>query len=145
MLPGPGVDNAVAAAAENPVVHAKLSGLYPEEDPRQWSAQAIEPFVERALDVFGAPRLMYGGDWPISLAAGGYDDVFTGLMETVAHLDEHEREQILSGTARRCYRLDEQLLAHATAFASRRGSRRRTRVTAAGGLPRGDARRKRAR
>jgi L-fuconolactonase len=110
----------IAAAADNPLVHAKLSGLYPGEDPRQWSPEAILPFVERALDVFGASRLMYGGDWPISLAAGGYDDVFTGLMETLAHLDEHQREQILGGTARRCYRLDEQLLANAAAFASRR-------------------------
>lgn len=103
----------IATAAESPLVHAKLSGLYPEADPRQWSPEAITPFVERALEVFGATRLMYGGDWPISLAAGGYDQVFTGLIGTLADLDHTERQQILGDTASRFYRLDAQLLANA--------------------------------
>ena len=105
----------IAAAADNPLVHAKLSGLYPEGDARQWSPEAIRPFVDRALEVFGPARLMYGGDWPISLAAGGYDRVFTGVMETLADLGSSDRDQILCGTASRFYRLDEQLLAALTA------------------------------
>jgi L-fuconolactonase len=108
----------IAVAAENPLVHAKLSGLYPGEDLQQWSPDGIKPFVERALEVFGAARLMYGGDWPISVAAGGYDRVFDGLMEVLADLDASDREEVLSGTARRFYALDEDLLAAAAASAS---------------------------
>lgn len=108
----------IAAAAAGPLVHAKLSGLYPEGDMSRWSPTTIAPFVDRALEVFGPSRLMYGGDWPISLAAGGYDHVFAGLNATLLPLDEHERRQVLGGTARAFYRLDDELLAAAAAAAA---------------------------
>lgn len=91
----------IATAAENPRVYAKLSGLYPET----WTRNALQPFLDRALEVFGPERLMYGGDWPISTAAGGYDRVFTGLSEALAHLSDADREQIYSATARHFYRI----------------------------------------
>ena len=89
----------IETAAENPLVHAKLSGLYP------WDRESIQPFVDRALDVFGPGRLMYGGDWPISTAAGGYDQVFEGLSAALSGLSDDDREQIYSATARRFYRI----------------------------------------
>lgn len=91
----------IAAAAENPLVHAKVSGLYPT------TPSAVRPFVERALDVFGPDRLMYGGDWPISVAHGGYDHVFDGLAEVLSGLSDTDRERVLSGTAREFYRIDQ--------------------------------------
>jgi len=111
----------IAAAAENPLVHGKLSGLYPEGDPARWMPDTIRPFVERALEVFGPDRLMYGGDWPISLAAGGYDRVFVGLMEVLAPLDDPDRDQVLAGTVQRFYRLDERLVAAAVDAEAARG------------------------
>jgi L-fuconolactonase len=89
----------IETAAENPLVHAKLSGLYPGD------RESIQPFVDRALDVFGSGRLMYGGDWPISTAAGGYDQVFEGLTAALSGLSDDDREQIYSATARRFYRI----------------------------------------
>ena len=100
----------IAAAAENPLVHAKLSGLYPGAAPETWTPESIRPFVDQALEVFGPSRLMYGGDWPISTAAGGYDHVFTGLSDVLSGLSDAEREQIYSGTARRFYRIDDHRL-----------------------------------
>jgi L-fuconolactonase len=100
----------IAAAAENPLVHAKLSGLYPGAAPETWTPDSIRPFVDRALEVFGPSRLMYGGDWPISTAAGGYDHVFTGLSDVLTGLSDAEREEIYSGTARRFYRIDDHRL-----------------------------------
>jgi L-fuconolactonase len=88
----------IAAAAASPSVFGKLSGLYGEP-------AALQPFVDRALEVFGPGRLMYGGDWPISVASGGYDVVFEGLMETLSGLTEAERSAVLAGTAQRFYRL----------------------------------------
>jgi len=102
-------------------VHGKLSGLYPEGDPARWMPDTIRPFVERALEVFGPDRLMYGGDWPISLAAGGYDRVFVGLMEVLAPLDDPDRDQVLAGTVQRFYRLDERLVAAAVDAEAARG------------------------
>jgi len=103
----------IAAAAQSPQVHAKVSGLYPGHDPAGWSTEAIRPFVDRAVEVFGPSRLMYGGDWPISVAAGGYDLVFDGLMSALSGLDDAERAEVLAGTAQRFYRLDAGLVSGA--------------------------------
>ena len=104
----------VAVAAEAPLVHAKVSGLYPGAAPDTWTPEAIRPFVDRALEVFGPTRLMYGGDWPISTAAGVYDRVFDGVRSVLSGLSDAEREEIWSGTARRFYRIDESRLAAVT-------------------------------
>ncbi|MHA6615877.1 amidohydrolase family protein [Pseudonocardia sp. DLS-67] len=93
----------IAAAAGNPLVHAKISGLYPGAAPDTWTPDALRPFVDRALDLFGPTRLMYGGDWPISVAAGGYDRVFDGLARVLAGLSEGDRAEVYAGTARRFY------------------------------------------
>lgn len=105
----------IEAAAENPLVHAKISGLYPGAAPEDWTVESIQPFVDRALDVFGPERLMYGGDWPISVASGGYDRVLEGLRAALAGLDEHEAEQVWAGTARRFYRISSDRLDAAVA------------------------------
>jgi len=107
----------IATAAENPLVHAKVSGLYPGAAPDTWTPDAIRPFVDRALEVFGHSRLMYGGDWPISTAAGGYDRVFSGVTEVLAGLSDAERDEVFSGTARRFYAIAESRLEAALAVA----------------------------
>lgn len=48
---------------------------------------------------------MYGGDWPISVAAGGYDRVFAGITEVLSGLSENDRAAVFAGTAQRFYRL----------------------------------------
>lgn len=96
----------IAAAAQAPTVHGKVSGLYPGAEPTAWTADAIRPFVEHAVEVFGPERLMFGGDWPVSVLAGGYARVWAGITEVLADLDAAAREQILAGTARRFYGLD---------------------------------------
>jgi L-fuconolactonase len=93
-------------AAQNPLVHAKISGLYPGADPASWTVDGLRPFVDRALDVFGSSRLMYGGDWPISIPAGGYGPVLDGLRAVLADLSPSEAEDVWSRTARRTYGLD---------------------------------------
>jgi L-fuconolactonase len=97
----------IAAAAENPLVHAKVSGLYPGSAPEGWTPDTVRPFVDRALELFGPSRLMYGGDWPISVAAGGYDRVFEGLAEVLSGLSAADRTKVYSGTAREFYRIDD--------------------------------------
>ncbi|KQM82521.1 amidohydrolase [Agromyces sp. Leaf222] len=96
----------IARVAENPRVHGKVSGLYATTgDPAGWTVDAIRPVFDHALEVFGPDRLMYGGDWPVSLIAGGYTRVWQGLSELLADLTDAERAGILAGTARRFYTL----------------------------------------
>lgn len=96
----------IAQAAAQPNVYAKVSGLYPAVgDPRAFAAADVAPFVNRALEVFGANRLMYGGDWPISILYGGYAAVWECLSTVLAELSDTERAAILAGTATEFYRL----------------------------------------
>lgn len=101
----------LARAAELPNVHAKVSGLYPAADPTAWSTEALRPVVAHAVEVFGPDRLMYGGDWPVSVLAGGYAAVWAGLQPLVAELGPSAAAAVLGGTAARVYRIDPDRLA----------------------------------
>jgi L-fuconolactonase len=92
--------------AANPRVRGKVSGLYAATgDPADWTVDAIRPIFDHALDAFGPDRLMYGGDWPVSLIAGGYARVWAGIDELLGGLDAADRDLILAGTARSFYSL----------------------------------------
>lgn len=96
----------LAEAAANPNVYAKISGLYPVAGPMdRWSVEDLVPYVDRGLELFGADRLMYGGDWPIAELAGGYSRVWGALSALFATLDQSARAQVCAGTAREFYRL----------------------------------------
>jgi L-fuconolactonase len=93
-------------AAANPRVHAKVSGLYPVDGPMdRWAVEDLVPFVDRGLELFGAERLMYGGDWPIARLAGGYGRVWGALATLFSRLDLRSRARMCAGTARDFYRL----------------------------------------
>jgi L-fuconolactonase len=105
-------------AARNPLVHAKVSGLYPTNgEPSAWSVEELRPPFEVALEAFGAQRLMFGGDWPISVLAGGYGRVWAGLSELFAGLSGTERAAILGLTAATFYQIPAQRLSARTAAA----------------------------
>jgi L-fuconolactonase len=102
-------------AARNPLMHAKVSGLYPiHGNPAAWSVDALRPALDVALEAFGAERLMFGGDWPISVLAGGYGQVWAGMGELFATLSSAERAAILGLTAASFYRIPAHRLAVAT-------------------------------
>ncbi len=105
-----------ARAAENPNVYAKVSGLYSAtDDPASWTTEELRPFVDHALDVFGPSRLMYGGDWPVSLLAGGYERIWRAANEIFSEWSPTEREAVLGRTAERFYAIDSRLLERAAA------------------------------
>ncbi len=96
----------IAAAAGSPNVFAKLSGLYPASGDREpWTVDDLRAAFDRALDLFGPDRLMFGSDWPICEVAGGYETVVGALFELISELRPHERDALRGGTATRCYRL----------------------------------------
>lgn len=94
----------IAECAANPLVVAKVSGLYAATGPLDsWTVEGVRPFVEDALELFGPDRLMYGGDWPISELAGGYARTWDALTGILAPLGDEARAAVLAGTARRVY------------------------------------------
>ena len=56
----------LAELARHPNAFCKISGL-PGEAGGEWSPAQLEPFLDVAADAFGAERLMWGSDWPVSV------------------------------------------------------------------------------
>ncbi len=95
----------LAEAARRPNVVAKLSGLETCSNWASWSLADWRPFLDHALEVFGADRLMLGSNWPVSTLAGSYADTWRAHRSWLAGLSEGEQVAIASKTARRVYRL----------------------------------------
>lgn len=84
-------------------VTAKVSGL--RIPGARYERSVLAPAFELALQTFGADRLMYGGDWPMTVPAGGYRPTLSVLHELIGTLSQTEQSDIWAGTARRVYRL----------------------------------------
>lgn len=98
-------DSLLRAAAASPQVAAKLSGLASAVGASDsWTVETLRPVVASAVDAFGAERLMYGGDWPVSILAGGYTRTFEGLHAAL-DVSPSELDRIHRGTATAWYRL----------------------------------------
>ena len=89
------------ALAALPNTVAKLSGLHLPTVP--YTAAALRPLWEEALDAFGPERLMIGGDWPVSTLGAPYAETIGVLLELVSELSDVEQQQILEDTAVRMY------------------------------------------
>jgi L-fuconolactonase len=97
----------LARASEHPGVYCKLSGLITEADHTSWSDADLAPYVQHAVEVFGARRCMFGSDWPVCTLAGSYADVVRALDACLAPLGlaPDDLARIYGGTAREFYRL----------------------------------------
>ncbi len=95
------------AAAKHPNICCKLSGMITEADWQHWKPADLKPYVQIALEAFGAERCMYGSDWPVCELAGSYGQVFHALNEALGPISETERAMIFGGTAARFYGLSD--------------------------------------
>lgn len=93
------------AAASSDQVYAKVSGLNTAADPLTWNGESLRPYVEYAIERFGADRLLFGTDWPVALMAGTYEQVLQETHVALANCTAEERDAILGGTAANCYGL----------------------------------------
>lgn len=91
--------------ALRPNVVCKLSGLPTEAERESWGTADLRPYVEHALDCFGAERLLFGSDWPVVNLAGGLGRWFAAVDELLGQLNQPTRSGILAGNARRIYSL----------------------------------------
>ncbi|GAA1632867.1 amidohydrolase family protein [Catellatospora bangladeshensis] len=84
---------------------AKLSGLLTEAGPG-WTAEAIAPFVETALELFGPDRVMVGSDWPVCELVATYADAISAVTQCLSGLSPSERAAVEGGTAVHTYDLE---------------------------------------
>jgi len=82
----------------------KLSGLVTEAADG-WTIDAIRPYSDHVLNVFGPDRVMWGSDWPVCQLQASYDRWHEVAEALTADLTADERAQVFGGTAQRFYGL----------------------------------------
>jgi len=95
--------SAFARAAQNPNAVVKISGLdlfLGGPDPAR-----TRPYFEHAIQCYGAERLLWASNWPVSLQLRGYTELLDAARVQLEGLDAHVRDAILGANARRVYRL----------------------------------------
>ncbi len=95
----------IAAVAQHPRVHCKLSGLVTEA-AAEWTTGALAPYVDHLLECFGPMRLLWGSDWPVVNLGGGYARWMAATDALLRGLAAAERAAIMGGNARRFYGLE---------------------------------------
>lgn len=85
-----------------PNTAAKVSGLHLPGVP--YTAAALRPAWDTALEVFGPQRLMFGGDWPVSTQGAPYRRTVSVLAELIGRLDDADARDVWAATAKRTYR-----------------------------------------
>jgi predicted TIM-barrel fold metal-dependent hydrolase len=93
----------VAALARLPHAYAKLSGLSMLGTPR--TAERARPVIAELLELFGPQRCMFGSNFPVERPGGDFPSMYEVFLETLGELSAADRDEVLSGTARRFYRL----------------------------------------
>jgi L-fuconolactonase len=94
----------ILALARHSNAYVKIHGLgelcpRPMPFPAPMRLENVPPFVELALDAFGAERVMWGSDFPPVSAREGYRNALRWPLEHLASRGEAERERIFGGTA----------------------------------------------
>jgi L-fuconolactonase len=84
-------------------VSCKLSGLLTEAREDQRSTDGLARWVERVRECFGAERLLYGSDWPVSTLAGGAERWRAIVEALTASWPEPERQALFADNASRIY------------------------------------------
>ncbi len=97
----PGWREAMAALAARPNVRCKLSGLLTEAG--EGGAEAVRPYAEAILDLFGPARVLWGSDWPVLNLAGTYE---AWLRHCRALVPPADHDAVFGGNAIAFYQLD---------------------------------------
>lgn len=89
-----------------PNVTCKLSGVLAYCAPGESSFEAIKPYVDHVLEVFGAGRIVWGSDWPVVNLANGLPDWIAVTQTILGSLSENEADQIAGKNASEVYKLN---------------------------------------
>lgn len=86
-------------------VHCKLSGMVTETNDFCFTAEDFTPFIDYIFSCFGANRILFGSDWPVSLLAADYTKVITLILEYLNEYSAHIKSQVLGLNAIKIYNL----------------------------------------
>lgn len=94
---------AITALAENPRVSCKLSGI--AMATHTLGQQALRPWIEACLEIFGVQRCLFGGNFPVDAMYGTFSELITSFLAATDGLRATERRALFADNARRIYRL----------------------------------------
>lgn len=95
----------ITQLAGYPNVTCKISGMATEADREAWTRQDLKPYIDHVINAFGIDRVMYGGDWPVSLLATTYVEWVETLVWATADLGAEAQDKLFRQNAQRFYRL----------------------------------------
>ena len=88
-----------------PNVACKLSGMVTEADHAHWQPANLRPYIDHVISCFGFDRVMFGGDWPVSLLASDYPRWVETLETAVRDCSTEEKKKLFYDNAAAFYRL----------------------------------------
>lgn len=94
----------MSEAASKPNIYAKFSGLNTASGPN-WTYQDWLPYLNHVVKVFGAQRVMSGGDWPVAILGNTYTEVWAAQKSAIDTLEEASHDWLLSKTAKTFYKI----------------------------------------
>ncbi len=91
--------------AQQSNISCKLSGLVMYQ--HQWTVDSLRPYLEYALNVFGADRCLFGSNFPIDKLNASFGELIETYFQVAkeAGLSKNEIEHIFHDNALRLYRL----------------------------------------
>jgi len=95
----------IRALARLPNVVCKISGLLTEADWSHWTLEEILWYAQTAADAFGGKRILFGSDWPVNEAAGGYARWYSVTESLSRRWSAAEKDDFYFSNAERVYRL----------------------------------------
>ena len=90
-------------------MRCKVSGMTTEADMDNWTSDDLAPYVQHVLGMFGADRLMFGSDWPVSTQGTPYDHWADTIRGILSNLPQERSDYIFGETAIRFYNLRDTL------------------------------------
>jgi L-fuconolactonase len=86
--------------AAPPNVAVKLSvGVAVLQRWERWDAAALRPYVQTAIELFGARRSMLASNWPVVLLRASHAQAWSGVLEALGDMDVQDRARVEGGTA----------------------------------------------
>ena len=95
----------IEALAAHPNVVCKLSGMTTEADHQHWTIDDLRPYCDHVFAVFGEDRVLFGGDWPVSLQSTSYRAWIETVDALTSQLTPSAQQKFWSSNAKRVYRL----------------------------------------
>ena len=86
-------------------INCKLSGLITEADHKNWTVADLRKYSDFVLKIFGADRVMFGSDWPVSTMAADYSTSVKTIKTLLSNLPEDQIEKIMYLNAKHFYNI----------------------------------------